>query len=114
MTPYGSFFYFGLLLYAGAAVLLASILGVRSRRIIFGATLLMLVVQYGLGDHGLVSAPLLTIARLLAFGVMQWTIATLFLRLRALKSSRPAFYAAVGLSLLPLALEKFSPAGSAH
>ena len=114
MTPYGSFLYFGLLLYLAVAVLLATLLGVASRRIIFVATLAMLVVQYGIGDHGIVASPLRSIARIFAFAAMQWIVAALFLRHRAKRISRVAFYAAVSFASLPLVIEKFSPGGSAH
>ena len=63
MTPYGSFLYFGLLLYLVVVVVLARTLGVPARRIILGATIAMLAVQYGIADHGLVSAPLRAIAQ---------------------------------------------------
>jgi membrane protein involved in D-alanine export len=114
MIPYGSFFYFGLLLYVAILILIGWLLGVSTRRIIVGSTLLMLVVQYGLADHAMSPAPLRALARVFGFAIVQWVIAALFLRVRAAGKNRPAFYAAVFFSLLPLALEKFLPARSAH
>ncbi|MDB4892492.1 MAG: D-alanyl-lipoteichoic acid biosynthesis protein DltB, partial [Gemmatimonadetes bacterium] len=114
MMPYGSFFYFGLLFYIAVGVVVASLLGVRTRRIIFTTTVLMLVVQYGLTDHGIAPAPLRTIGRVLGFAAMQWLVAALFLRLRTVRVSRTAFNLAMTLALLPLLLEKFASDGAAR
>jgi membrane protein involved in D-alanine export len=113
MTPYGSFFYFGLLLYVAAGALVASLVGAKARHIIFASTLLMLLVQYGLADHGLPSAPLRDIGKVFGFAILQWAVAALFLKARRVRVSRRAFYLAVTLSLLPLAVEKFAATGTA-
>jgi membrane protein involved in D-alanine export len=114
MTPYGSFFYFGLLLYVAAGVVVASLLGVRARRIIFGTTVLMLVVQYGLTDHGIAPATFRTIGRVFAFAAAQWLVAAVFLRVRTVRVSRAAFYVATVVALFPLLVEKFASDGVAH
>lgn len=114
MIPYGSFFYFGLLLYLLVPVVVASLLKVRTRRIVLGATMLMVVVQYGLGPFGLATAPLLAIGRVGGFAVAQWLVAALFLRVRASGQNRWAFYAAVLLALVPLIIEKFAATDVRH
>ena len=114
MIAYGSFFYFGLLLYLVVPVIVASLLKVRTRRVVLATTILMVVVQYGLGPFGLSSAPLLAIGRVIAFAIAQWVVAAIFLRVRASGPNRPEFYAAVILALVPLVVEKFSPSDVRH
>jgi len=109
MIPYASFTYFGLLLYP---VIPAVLLGLFLRRIsvwILIATLLMLAVQYW-GTFTLWPPTLgQEIWLVLAFGLFQLAIASVFLRIRARARNRWAFYAAVALGLLPLVLAKTQP-----
>lgn len=114
MTPYGSVFYFGLLLYLAIPVLVASWFEVKPRRYILAATLVIVVVQFGLGPLGLAIAPLRDIGKVVGFAVGQWAVAALFLRLRRAGPNRAVFYSAVLVALLPLALEKFMPRGTSH
>ncbi|MEP6732775.1 MAG: MBOAT family O-acyltransferase [bacterium] len=114
MNPFGSFLYFGLLLYVLIAVVAARLFSVRPRIIIFVSTVVVLTGQYALTDHGLSSEPVRNVARVFVFAIVQWVIAQLFLRVRAAGKNQPAFYAAVALALVPLAWEKFSPSSAAH
>ena len=113
MVAYGSFLYFGLLVYVVAVATTLAWFGVRVRTIVLGTTLLMIVVQYGLGAHGLAAAPVVAIARVLGFAVMQFAVARAFLARRAAAPRRGWFRAVVVVALLPLLLEKFAP-GSPH
>ncbi len=114
MIPYGSFFYFGLLLYMLVAVIVASLMQVKTHRIVLGTTMLMILVQYGLAPYGLASAPLHSIGKVVGFAVAQWGVAALFLRSRARGPNRWMFYAAVAFALTPLAIEKFTGSDARH
>ena len=105
MTPYADFLYFGVSLYA---LLPAALLGWLKRftRIwLVFATLGMLAVQYWQGGSGLENKFWL----MLGYATLQWLNARLFLKLRAQKVRRPAFYFALLVALLPLLAGKFFP-----
>ena len=113
MIPFASFLYFGLVAYVVVPALIARAANIKARHIILPTTLIMVVVQYGLGPSGLVLAPLRDIGKVLAFTAAQFLVAAAFLRARLAGHRRYAFYAAVVLALLPLALEKFLPHATA-
>ena len=114
MIPFGGFLYFGLLLYLALPVVALGIFEVKPRRFLLAITLVMVVVQYGMQHPAPSTAPLWDIGRVLVFAVGQWAVAASFRRIRAAGKQRPAFYAAIALALLPLALEKLLPAAPAH
>jgi membrane protein involved in D-alanine export len=113
VTPFASFLYFGLLLYVVVPALIARGLNVKPRHVILPTTLVMVVVQYGLGPTGLALAPWRDIGKILGFTAGELVVAAAFLRARLAGHRRYAFYAAVLLALVPLALEKFLPRDTA-
>ncbi len=108
MIPFGDFLYFGVLLYLAVPVVLCGVFGVAPRRFILAATLLMVVVQYGLVTEGGLPASARSVARVAGFVVLQFVVARAFVQLRRSGKRPPVFYAAVLLGLAPLALEKFA------
>ena len=109
MIPYGDLLYFGVLFVPLVIMLAIGLSGRMSSRWILLATLAMLAVQYwGVGDAEARAAvrPIWIVA---GFAALQLVVARLFLRVRALQKSGPAFYAAVVVSLLPLAIAKWVP-----
>jgi membrane protein involved in D-alanine export len=113
VTPFASFLYFGLLLYVVVPALIARGFNVKPRHVILPTTLVMVVVQYGLGPTGLALAPWRDIGKVLGFTACELVVAAAFLRARLAGHRRYAFYAAVALALVPLALEKFLPRDAA-
>ena len=109
MTPYATFGYFGVLLYAIAPLLLPGVATRWSRLWLLGATALMLLVQYWTPAElwpGQLVQPLWLVV---AYGAFQWSVAQGFLVFRRYQSARWPFYAAVALALLPLAVAKYLP-----
>jgi membrane protein involved in D-alanine export len=109
MIPYATFSYFGVLLYV---VVPAVLLGMTLRPLrlwILGATLLMILVQYS----GVLVAWPPTLGRefwlLCAYGVFQLILVSTFIQIRRRTRNRWAFYGAIVLGLLPLALAKAQP-----
>ncbi|HEX7980390.1 MAG TPA: D-alanyl-lipoteichoic acid biosynthesis protein DltB [Gemmatimonadaceae bacterium] len=109
MIPFGDFLYFGLLLYLAVPVVICGVLGVPPRRFILPATLVMVVLQFGLVTDGGWPASTRSIARVLGFVVLQFFVARAFVRMRRAGKRQPVFYTAVLLGLAPLALEKLAP-----
>ena len=109
MIPYGDLLYFAVLFVPAIVSIALGLAGRMSSRWILLATLGMLAVQYwGVAGAG-ANASVRTIWIVAGFGVFQLAVARLFIRARAGKKSPPAFYAAVLLSLLPLAITKWVP-----
>jgi membrane protein involved in D-alanine export len=109
MSPFGSFTYFGVLLYPTLLTLGLGLLGRATWRWLLLATAAMLLVQYW-GVAGPGASPVVReIWQVAAFGALQWAVASGFLRVRARGKSRAAFYSAVGLSLAPLLAAKLLP-----
>ncbi|MCC7119533.1 MAG: D-alanyl-lipoteichoic acid biosynthesis protein DltB [Anaerolineales bacterium] len=107
MIPYASFLYFGISLYA---LIPAAALGFFKRfwkAWLILATALMLLVQYSdLNRERGAAIP--AIALVLGYAILQYLIALAFLKIRQRGVNRAALYVAVGLSILPLAVEKAS------
>jgi len=109
VIPFGDFLYFGVLLYLAIPVVICGVLGVAPRRFILAATLVIVVVQYGLVTEGGLPASGRSVARVLGFVLLQFLVARAFVQLRRAGKRQPVFYAAVALGLAPLALEKLAP-----
>lgn len=109
MTPYGSFAYFGLLLYVVIPLLIARACDVPPRRFILGATAVVLFVQYGLTPTGRDAATLRVIGTVIAFAFGQWVVAKALLHRRRSRAHRLTFYVAIGCALLPLLLVRALP-----
>jgi len=107
VIPYTDFLYFGISLYALIPAIILGLVRRFWRTWLVIATVFMLIVQYTglLGAGTGISGSLLLIV---GYAAIQWLIAVLFLILRARSASRPAFFAAVALGLLPLLLAKFA------
>jgi membrane protein involved in D-alanine export len=107
VIPYADFSYFVLLLYIAVPTVILGLFGRASWRWALLVTTVMLVVQYQdvlhLRKHFLVSE----IWLVLAFASWQWLVVLGFARARA--RAGWLFYAAIGLSVLPLALAKGIP-----
>ena len=107
MIPYADFTYFGVLLYVVVPTLVLGAFGRAGWRWALFVTLVMLIIQcYGV-LHIRPEFAVQEIWIVLGFAVWQWAVVRGFAGLGA-----PAgwlFYAAVGLSLLPLAAAKFFP-----
>ncbi|HSE66612.1 MAG TPA: hypothetical protein VLB12_06480, partial [Gemmatimonadales bacterium] len=108
MTPYASFFYFGLLLYPVAIGLVLAWFGKLTPGILLGLTVAMLGVQYARvqleGPNAFDK-----VWAVGGFALYQLAIASAFLHARQRWQSRLAFWGAIILSLLPLALVKVAP-----
>ena len=108
MTPYASFFYFGLLLYPLAIGLVLAWFGKLTPGLLLGLTLAMVVVQYSrIQAEGANAFD--KVGAVAGFALYQLAIASAFLHVRQRLQSKPAFWVAIILSLLPLALVKVAP-----
>jgi membrane protein involved in D-alanine export len=113
MTPYADFLYFGILLIyiLGPTLVVRAAFGFSTTWILI-ATLGMLVVQY-FGPNGSIG-DIRAIWIVLAYAIYEWLTAFWFLRIRAKRASRPVYYGALSLTLLPLVVSKFLPLLSPH
>ncbi len=105
MTPYADFTYFGLLLYFVIPTIALGLLGRANARWALFASALAIFIH--LSDE-LAIRPGWNVREVwiaLGFVVFQGALAAAFLRWK----SRPFFYAAVPLAILPLAVAKFLP-----
>lgn len=109
MIPYAEFGYFGILLYAVVPVFIPK-LGLRFGRVwILLATLGMLVVQYWAPLQLTPSLAMRELWLVAGYAIWQAAITFAFLRLRPRVASPWPYYAALGLSLLPLIAAKLTP-----
>ena len=106
MTPYVGFTYFAFLLYPVLPALLLGFTGRLRSWYVLAATIGMLLLQYGNPLGGPRSPQL---AYLAAFTVYAALVVLLFAALRRRGPRRGAYYAAVALTLLPLAAVKVYP-----
>jgi len=101
VIPYTDFLYFGISLYALVPAVIVGLLRRFWRTWATIATLFMLAVQY-LGVASGSGAPGSGLVLVLGYALTQWLVAALFLAVRRGGASRPLFYAAIFLGLLPL------------
>lgn len=105
MTPYATYSYFGFLLCTALPAIGLGLRGRLNRWAIFVLSLVMLGMQYGLLlDVG--SSGALPFWELLGYGLYETGLAFALLRAKQRGASAWTFRAAVGLSLLPLAVVK--------
>jgi membrane protein involved in D-alanine export len=107
-APYADFLYFGLLLYVVLPTILVRLAGRFVRGWFVLATVLVFAVQY---SGATVLVPPVAVRELwlvAGYALFQWLVAAVFLRLRGL-NSRPVYYLALSLGLLPLLTAKFLP-----
>ncbi len=105
MVPYAEFLFFGLMLYLLIPTFVLGLFGKANRAWLLLASAAALVLQYW-GDLAVTptrGVPLLAI--LSGYAVYQYAVTWVFLRWK----SRGMYYAAVALSILPLAVSKFLP-----
>src|SRR5215213_5396641 len=103
MTPYGSFTYFGILLYVILPAIVASPVRWLSRAVLPTATLAMLAVQFSSQAPAWTSGPVVRgVWVVVGFALAQWAIARLFLCVHSRMRWSAAFPMALVLALLPL------------
>ncbi|MFH1185268.1 MAG: D-alanyl-lipoteichoic acid biosynthesis protein DltB [Chloroflexota bacterium] len=105
MIPYTDFLYFGVSLYALVPAVIVGLLRRFWRTWAAIATVFMLAVQY-LGVTNGNPWPGSGLVLVLGYALTQWLVAALFLAVRRGGASRPLFYAAMFLGLLPLLAAK--------
>src|SRR5437899_1256105 len=109
MIPFANFLYFAVSLYVVVPAMAARLAQRLARAWILLATLLMLALQYTGVVSILPGTAVPEIALVAVYAALQGLVATIFLWSRPRTDSRFVFYAAVALSLLPLALAKWVP-----
>ena len=114
MIPYADFLYFGVLLYVVVPTLVLGLCGRASGRWILIATAAMLVVQYGGSIHISAGIEVREIWLVAGYALLQWAVALGFLQSRGRTSRRAPFYAAILLSVSPLAVAKYVPLVAPH
>lgn len=98
MIPYTDLLYFTILIGLTLCAVALAVAGRLSWRSVVALNAAMLVIQYA----GRTNAGMLDIWVVAAYGVYEWSLASLFLRLRRARNSRPIFLTCVTLALLPL------------
>lgn len=113
MIPYADFLYFGVLLYVVIPTVLLGLLGWLGWRWALLMTLGMLVVQYwvpsGLGGLVPRAGALRELWVVLAYGLLCWSVAFVFLRVHPRMPGRGPFWTAIVLTVLPLLVVKVEP-----
>ena len=107
MIPYADFTYFVLLLYVAVPTVILGLFGRAGWRWALLVTTVMLLVQYRDMLRLQAHFPVREIWLVLAFAFWQWLIVRAFAGAGA--RAGWLFYAAIGLSVLPLALAKVIP-----
>ena len=108
MIPYADFLFFGLMLYVVTPTVVLGISGVANSRWALISTVLVLIVLLTGGEHAVQLLPNLAVDQIwlvLGYAGYQALVAMALLRW----TTRPMFYAALALSILPLALQKVLP-----
>ncbi len=108
MIPFSDFLYFGVSLYALIPALILGFFKRGWRVWLVIATLGMLAVQY-LKIQPLAGTGVYELELVLAYALLEWIITVWFLSVRRKARSRPAFYFALFLNLIPLLAAKFVP-----
>ena len=109
MIPYADFTYFVLLLYVAVPTVILGLFGRAGWRWALLVTTVMLLVQYQDVLHMRAHFPVREIWVVLAFALWQWLIVRAFAGAGARAGS--LFYAAIGLSVLPLVPGESDSAG---
>ncbi|MGB8646261.1 MAG: D-alanyl-lipoteichoic acid biosynthesis protein DltB [Anaerolineae bacterium] len=109
MIPYGDFSYFALMLYPVIPTIILGLLGRINWRWVFFITLVVLAVQFARGLNILPETTVLELWLVLAYAVPELAVAEGFLYLRKRAKNKWVYYGALGLSLLPLVISKFTP-----
>jgi membrane protein involved in D-alanine export len=104
VIPYADFLYFSILIALALVAVALAVAGLLSWRAVVTLNAAMLVIQYaGRSDTGM-----LEIWVVAAYGLYEWCLASLFLRLRRSGNSRRIFLTCVTLALLPLIAVKLA------
>jgi len=98
VIPYTDLLYFAILIGLTLCAVALAVAGRLSWRSVVALNAAMLVIQYA----GRTNAGMLDIWVVAAYGLYEWRLASLFLRLRRARNSRPIFLTCVTLALLPL------------
>jgi membrane protein involved in D-alanine export len=98
VIPYTDLLYFAILIGLTLCAVALAVAGRLSWRSVVALNAAMLVIQYA----GRTNAGMLEIWVVAVYGVYEWCLASLFLRLRRARNSRPTFLTCVTLALLPL------------
>ncbi len=109
MTPYGTFAWFGFLLYPALPALGLGLWGRLSRWFVLGATLVMLALQYGVLFKLELSAVSWQFWQLLIYAGYMGAVVRWFAAAKVRKAAPWTFTLAVGLGVLPLVLAKVLP-----
>ncbi|MFN8486534.1 MAG: D-alanyl-lipoteichoic acid biosynthesis protein DltB [Caldilineaceae bacterium] len=109
MTPYADFTYFGLMLYPVLPTLLLGLSGWRTRYWSLSMTGLALLLIYRDVAAVLPYLAIREIWLVIGYGVFQWLLTQVFLRLRQRSKSRWLFAGVLALGVAPLVISKFSP-----
>ncbi|HLN60799.1 MAG TPA: D-alanyl-lipoteichoic acid biosynthesis protein DltB [Symbiobacteriaceae bacterium] len=109
MTPYGTFAWFGFLLYPALPALGLGLWGRLSRWFVLGVTLVMLALQYGVLFKLELSAVSWQFWQLLIYAGYMGAVVRWFAAAKVRKAAPWTFTLAVGLGVLPLVLAKVLP-----
>ena len=108
MIPFSDFLYFGVSLYALIPALILGFFKRGWRVWLVIATLGMLAIQY-FKIQPLVGTGVYELVLVLAYALLEWISTVWFLSVRRKARSRPTFYFALFLNLIPLLAAKFVP-----
>jgi membrane protein involved in D-alanine export len=111
VVPYTDVLYFGLLLYPTILALALGATGRLSWRWVLAITLAVVAFQYSRLQLSASQTAVGNIRIVAAYVIVQWAIASGFLRLRRRRKDKATFRAAIVAALLPLAAVKFLPSG---
>jgi membrane protein involved in D-alanine export len=109
MTPYGTFSYFGFLLYTALPSLTLGLMGRLTRWFVLLASMLMIALQYGLLLDLETGYGALQFGQLAFYALFQGALVAGFAAWKREGAPRWAGSLVVGLSLLPLAAAKAAP-----
>jgi membrane protein involved in D-alanine export len=108
MTPYTSFLYFGISLYALFPAVIFGFFKRFWKIWLVIATAFMLVIQYS-DINNEQNRILPGVVLVLGYAILQWLVAIGFLQIRKRGINKTALYTALLLSILPLVVEKILP-----
>ena len=114
MIPFADSLYFSILIYPAALSVGLGLAGRLSWRWVLWINLAMLAVQYSVPTVLRSPGTARAIWAVMVYGVFQWLVAALFLRIRRTRTSSAVFRTAVFAALLPELVVKFLPLGWAR